>query len=153
MLRGKLPHQEKYKSDNAQDEQQEDEVRTKPVLLLAFVQHHLQAADAQRKITNAPVINPTLAAFDVWRILNEQHHHGHGRYADWNVDIEQPSPGVAVSNPAAQNRAKHGRNHNTQRPECHGLAPLLRWERLHEDRLRQRLQTSACRTLENAENN
>ena len=71
--------------------------------------------------------------------------------ADRNVDVEKPAPGITVSDPAAEHRAEHGRNHDSQRPECHGLGALLRREGLHQDGLREWLQASAGGALEDAE--
>src|SRR6185437_16303039 len=105
-MRGrKLPDQKEHKADNAQNEQQQDKVRSEPVFLLALVQHYLKAADAERKKTNAPVVNAAFAALDVRRILDEQGDHRDRRDAHRNVDVEQPAPAIAVSDPAAQDGA------------------------------------------------
>ena len=51
--------------------QNKDEVRGEPVFFLAFIQHDLQRADAQREIADAPVVNAAFSALDVWRIVNK----------------------------------------------------------------------------------
>lgn len=40
---------------------------------------------------------------------------------------------AGVGNPAAEHGTNHGRHHNTESPECHGLAALLRRKGLHHD--------------------
>ena len=74
-----------------------------------------------------------------------------GRDPDRNVDIEKPAPGITVGDPAAEHRPEHGRNHDSQRPECHGFGALLRRESFHQDGLREWLQASAGCALEDAE--
>ena len=73
--------------------------------------------------------------------------------SDGNVDVENPAPTVIVGEPAAGDRAQHGRDHDSQRPESHRLSALLRRERFHQDGLRQRLQAAATRALDDAAGN
>ena len=142
---------EEHESDDAENRQNENEVRAEPVFFLAFIEQDLQRANAEREIADAPVVHAAFSALDVWRIVNEQHGHDDGRDPDRNVDIEKPAPGITVSDPAAEHGPKHGSNHDAQRPERHRFGALLRRESFHQDGLREWLQTSAGCALEHAE--
>jgi len=74
----KFADQEEHESDDAENAQNKNEVRREPVFFLAFIQHDLQRANAQRKIADAPVVHAAFSALDVWRIVNEQHGHDYG---------------------------------------------------------------------------
>src|SRR6185437_859724 len=126
MFRDKFANHEQHQADHTKDEQDENKVRAEPVFLLSFVEQHLQATDAESEKPYSPVINSAFTSFDVRRILNEHHDHGDCGNTDRNVDVKQPAPGVAVSDPAAQDWAKHGSHHNTQCPKGHRFAALFR---------------------------
>src|ERR1700741_272121 len=87
------------------------------------------------------------------RVENEKLGHDDGGDADGHVDVEDPAPGVAVCEPAAQHWPKHGSDNNAESPKSDGLAAILGGKRLEEDRLRDRLKTSATRALNNTKNN
>src|SRR5436305_11931729 len=101
MAGDEFTHDEEHESDDAENGQRKDKVRAEPVFFLAFVEHDLQRADAQREVADAPVINAAFSALDVWRIVNEQQGHNHSRDPDRNVDIKKPAPAITFGDPAA----------------------------------------------------
>src|SRR5882724_1173089 len=151
MLRDQFANQKEHEPDRTENAQNKDEVRSEPVVFLAFIEHDLERADAQREVTDAPVINAAFTTLDVRRIVNEQHRHDDGRDPDRNVDVEKPAPGVTFGDPAAEHRTKHWSNNDAQRPECHGFGALLRGKGFHQDGLRKWLQASAGCALEHTE--
>src|ERR1700691_989885 len=71
--------------------------------------------------------------------------------AHWNVDVKNPAPGIAISNPTAQGRTD-GRGANGRDSVQRERQPsLLGRKRISQDRLSHRLQTSSERALQNPE--
>src|SRR4051812_14149957 len=93
-----LTYDKEQESDHADDAQRKNEMRREPVIFLAFIEHDLERANAQREIADAPVVNAAFSALNVWRIVNEHGGHDHGNYSDRDVDIEEPAPAITVSN-------------------------------------------------------
>src|SRR5882724_2919836 len=85
---------------NSKDAERGDEVRAEPILLLAFIEHDLQGANADHQQTDAPIIDALRFFADVWRIEDEELGHGERDDADGDVDVEDPSPAVVVSDPS-----------------------------------------------------
>src|SRR5712672_3101470 len=127
------------KSDQRADSknaQNADEVRAEPVQLLPFVQHNLQTGNAERQVAHAPEIYFGCRAFDVARIEDKYAGQKHCQNSDRNIDVEDPSPAVAVGKPSSEHWAEHGGDHDTESPKPHGFAAILRRKDLHQDGLR-----------------
>ena len=67
------------------------------------------------------------------------------------VDVEHPAPAVVLGDPPAEHRTEDRRDDDAESPEAHRAAALLRLERLEQHGLRERLQRSAGRALDDAE--
>src|SRR5579872_6813090 len=143
---------EQRQSDSGHDGQNQDEMRAEPVVLLALIEHDLQRADSDGQKTDAPVVHAAGLALDIGGIEDEQFGHDQAGDAYRQVDVEDPAPAVTVGNPAAHHRAEHGRNHDSQAPESHGLAPLLGRERLQHNGLGKGLQAAAAGALQHTKN-
>ena len=136
-------------TDDRQHREGHDEVRAEPVILLPFVEHDLQAADADDQQADSPVVDASFFAMpQVGRIPDENLRQDDGDDADGNIDVEDPAPAVIVGEPAAGDRTQHGRDHDAQRPEGHRLPALLRRKRFHQDGLREWLQILRRKLLE-----
>ena len=77
--------------------------------------------------------------------------HQHGDDADRQVDVEDPAPGVAVGDPAAEGRADRRADHHAEAEEAVGEPQLLGREGLDQDRLRGREHGAAAGALDEAE--
>ena len=130
----------------------EDEVRAEPVFFLALVQHDLQRAHAHDQQADAPEVNTQRFPAQIRRIEDEQLREDDRNNSDRNVDVKDPAPTVVVGDPAAGNGTEHGSNHDTQRPESHGLTAFVGRKRLQQDGLRERLQTAAAGALNEPKN-
>jgi hypothetical protein len=71
-----------------------------------------------------------------------------GQKAYRNIDVEGIAPAERIGQPAAQRRPQHRRDHDTQTIGGHGHGALLRRKAFQQDRLRERLQRAAARTLQ-----
>src|SRR5277367_444743 len=106
-----LPDDQRHDRGERDRRENRDEVRCKPVILLTLVEHHLQAADAERNQAYSNVVDtvPATAAalllhplFKIRRILDEMIGEQQRDNSDRNVDIEDPAPAVVICNPTSQ---------------------------------------------------
>ena len=97
-------------------------VRSEPIVLLAFVEHYLQCADPNREHSDAPTIDSAGNAANIRRIENETPHHEDGEHAHRDVDVEHPAPTVGFREPAAQYRPENRRNDDSESPKTHRFA-------------------------------
>ena len=130
-----LVHDERYQRDDADDGERRDEGRFEPVFLLSFVEHDLQRADAHDQHPHPPVVHPPRLGAEIRRIEDVELRHHDRRDAHRDVDVEDPAPAVVVRQPPAEHRTENRRDDDAERPEAHGLAAILRRERLQQDRL------------------
>src|SRR6266481_2313765 len=143
ITRHQFAEHEGQKAGHREHRQNGNEMRSKPVGLLAFIQKDLERANAQRQQADAPVIHARRSLAKIRRIKDKEHGHDHRADADGNIDVEQPAPAIAISNPAAEHRSDHGCDDNSQRPKRHGFASLLRGKSFQQNRLGKRLQAAA----------
>ena len=141
------------KAHHGQQGQRRDPVGPEPVLLLAFVEHHLQGSNAHRQHADAPVVHALRGSADVVRVEDKKPGHNDGRHTDRDVDVEDPAPTVAVRQPAAQDRTEHGSDHDAETPKAHGLATVPGREGFQKHGLRNRLKPAAARSLNHSEEN
>jgi hypothetical protein len=141
--------QEKVKSQAGKDRLGDDLVGGEPVLVLATVQHQLQASDSNRQHAKAEPVEaqtPLLAA-----AREEDHQAGSGQQTERQVDVEHPAPAVGFGQPTTGRRAHDRSEHYADSPDRHGEAAPLRGVDVQQRGLRQRHQGSAEHTLEHAE--
>ncbi len=89
-------------------------------------------------------------AADVGRILDEHTGEEESEHADGQIDVEDPAPGVAVGDPAAEGWADDRRNHDADAVNRHRGAVLAGREALEEDGLGDRLHSAAANALQDA---
>ena len=148
MLGGELADDEAGNTDGREHGQDHDEVRAEPVILLALVEHHLQAANADRQQADAPVVDAALyPVAKIRRIEDENFGEDQRDDADGDVDVEDPAPAVVVGEPSAGDRAEHRRDHDAERPEGHRLPALFGGKGFQQNGLREWLQSSAAGAL------
>ena len=135
MVGAELAKNKQRKACARQNRQRDNEMRRKPVVFLALVQHDLQRANADRQQPNAPIVDLGTAALDVRRIEDQKIGKDEGQNANGNIDVKNPAPTVAISEPAAYDGAEHGRDHNAQRPKSHRLAAVFRRKYFQQNRL------------------
>jgi hypothetical protein len=126
-----LPDAEGDHAEDKEEGEEADEARGEPVVLLAFVEHDLQAAHGYCEKREADIIHIAQArgvCFDPRRIFDEACNQKKGHYADRNVDEEDPAPGKVVGDPAAQCWTDGWREHGDKAVEGEGLAALVRLE-------------------------
>jgi hypothetical protein len=128
-----------------------DPVGGEPVILLSFIEDHLQRAHAEREHADAPVIDAALLPPDVGRIEDEQPRHDDRSQADRQINIEDPAPTEVVGEVAADDGAEHGGHHDAESPKRHRLAPVPGREGFQHHGLRKRLKRSAGSALRHAE--
>ena len=122
-----------------------------PVVLLALVEDHLQAAGPDDEQAEADVVEGAdLGVLDVGRIVDEAGDHEDGQDADGNVDVEGVAPTEGVGEPAAQGGAEDGRDDDAEAVGGHGHGALLDGEAFEKNGLRERLQCAAAGALHHA---
>ncbi len=122
-------------------------------LFLALVQHDLQRGHAHRQHAESPEVDSQRAAAHVRRIGDEHRDQDQAGHADWQVDVEDPAPGISVGDPPAQRGAEYGRGHDPQPEERHCFAALLRGKLLQQHGLGKRLEPSPGDALQHAKEN
>ena len=123
--------------------------RAEPVVLLALVEHDLQRAGPDHQQAKADVVEGAdLGVLDVRRIVNEAADQDDRQNADRNIDVEGVAPTEGIGQPAAQRGPEHRRHHNPQAIGGHGHGALLDGKALQQNRLRERLQRAAARSLQ-----
>src|SRR5262249_17227355 len=85
-------------------------------------------------------------------IEDEQARHDDRRNADRYVDVENPAPTVAVGEPATKNGAEERRDDDAESPEAHGFAAIFGREGFEEHGLRNWLEATTARSLNDAAN-
>src|SRR3546814_8520527 len=71
--------------------------------------------------------------------------------ADRQIDVEHPTPGQIVGEPAAKRRSDDGTKHRTHAPDRHCRAMTFRRVDIEQDRLTHRNQGSTENALQQAE--
>ena len=107
-------HHEKIEAEPREHRLDHDLARAEPILLLAAVEHELQAADAEAEHEEA---GPVEGQFGVApRVGKEEREAGDGEHADRQVDVEDLTPIVGVGEIAAERWAKNGADHHAHAP-------------------------------------
>jgi hypothetical protein len=133
------------------DRQCRDERRGEPVLLLPLVEHDLQRTDPEHQHPHAPVVDAFRLAPEVRGIEHIEMRHDQRDDPDWQIDVEHPSPAVVLGDPPAEDRSEDRRDDDAETPEAHGAPAILWLEGFEQDGLRERLERSAGRALNDAE--
>ena len=84
------------------------------------------------------------------RIFDKTRNHQDSKNSDGNVDVEGPSPGVLIREPATESWAEDGSDDDAESKDGHRGAALLRRKTFQEDGLRNWLQSAAARSLNGA---
>ena len=100
-----------------------------PVVFLALVEDHLQAAGPDDQQAEADVVEGAdFGVFDVGRIVDEAGDHEDGENADGDIDVEGVAPTEGVGKPAAEGGAEDRGDDDSQAVGGHGHGPLWRAE-------------------------
>ena len=148
-----LPPDEGGDAADKEEGEQADEARCKPIVLLAFIEHDLQAAHGEGEKAQAEVVDlPEAGAggLDPRRVLYQPGDQEEGQNTDRNVDEEDPAPGEVVGDPAAERGSDGGREDGDQAIEGKCLAALLRLEAVGHDGLGHGLHSAAAGALQYA---
>src|ERR1700753_1865526 len=103
MVDHQLAKHERDESDYSGNRDHRDPHGGKPIFFLALVEHDLQQADSDGQHADAPIGDSRWCTLEVSRVEALEARHNDGREADRHVDVEDPAPAVAVSEPAAEN--------------------------------------------------
>lgn len=98
--------------------------------------------------SQTPCIDAQRVAANIGRIEDEKIDQGEAKNADRQVDVEHPTPGIGIGDPATQSRAEDRRRHDAHTPECRRFAALFSGKFLKQHSLGDRLESSAGRTLQ-----
>ena len=93
-----------------------------PVLAFPFIQQELERTEPDGKEQEPPVIDFHLLPLHVRRVLDHDDVHDDREDADGNIDIEDPSPGPVVRDPASEERARDRTEHGAEAEDGHGRA-------------------------------
>src|SRR6185437_9968898 len=89
----------------------DDQARAKPVVFLPFVEQDLKRSNCQGQQSQPDAINTTSTLpyfFQVGRIFDNSAGEQQRNDADWDIQEEDPTPGVVIGNPAANSRPDRG---------------------------------------------
>src|SRR5260370_19840077 len=154
-----LPHNRKQQRRHRHRKEHHDKITLEPVQSLPAIQHHLQARKRDRHRHDSPHVNlqpPILSrrfhfARKLRRILQQPAGQNQRNNPNRNIDEENPPPAPVVRDPSAQRRPNRRRRHNRHAVQRERRRPLRRRERVHQNRLLHRCQSSAAYSLQNAE--
>ena len=152
-----LPPLPPDKRDHAADKEEgeeADEIGGEPIVLLALVEHNLQAAHGDGEETEADIIHIEQAGaigLDPRGIFDEAGDEKEGENADGDVDVEDPAPGEVVGDPAAEGGPDGGGEDGDEAVEGKGLAALLGRKGVSHDGLSHGLEAAAAGSLKDAE--
>ena len=135
----KLANEQSTETNDREGGEDHDEMRTEPVLLLAFIQHDLQRPHTNYEQADSPVVDAGTLSPQVRWVVDECLRQQNSQNADWNIDVEDPAPTVVIGEPTAEDGPEHRRDHDSKCPKCHCLPTLLGWEGLKKNGLRERL--------------
>ena len=151
MCGGELANDKSNESEYAEEGENANLRAGEPVVPLAGVEDDLQRAETEGEESDTPEVNAAGAVLaDVGRVMDKRAHHDHRDHADWQVEVEDPAPGVVVGDPSAERRAEDGRQDDTESEGSHRGAVLLGWKGFEEDGLGEGLEASAGKTLQDA---
>ena len=151
-----LPPDKKCQRCYGQQKRKGNGAVTEPVLLLPFVEHELQAANAHRDQAQAHFVDGIRFCplfHQVGRVLDHAVAEHQGKNADRQVDEEDPVPVEVVSDPPSQRRSDGRRSHDGHAVKSEGLSSLLHRKRICQDGLFAGGQPAAAQALQNAGQN
>src|ERR1700741_1607112 len=95
-----FPNYKRQKTDGDANRQPLNKQRRKPVLILSFVQHNLQATDPNDEQAKPDKIDSfALRAFEVRRVLQKNQTHKNREDADRQINVEYPTPRIIIGQP------------------------------------------------------
>ena len=129
-----------------------------PVPLLALAEHHFPADhddDQQRQTDRVEMERPPpqlrTLFHKIFRVAEKGVTSGKRQKTDRHIDQKDPPPLVLVRQPATQGRTDDRREQGRQAEQRHRHALLFPREGVEQNRLAAGLQTAACQTLDDAE--
>jgi hypothetical protein len=128
-----FPDDQGNEADRCENRQGQNEMRPKPVVFLAFVEHHLQCSYSERQERHANIIYlhcRTRQALNPRRIFVKAKDQEECQNSDRQIDEENPPPAVVVSDPASQGRADSRRDDRSDAVERKCQTALLRRKRV-----------------------
>ena len=149
---GQLADDEEQQSYDAAECLDADFARAEPVLALSGIEEDLQRSEAEGEQADTPEIHVGIAlALDVRRIVDVARHHHEREDAHRDVEVEDPSPGVVVGDPAAEGGADDGRDDDAESVGGHCLTMFFFRKCLQQDGLGEGLQTASGEALQYTE--
>lgn len=137
VLFAQLPEHEGHQAENRSRRKADHQARREPVVLLADIEHDLQAAHAQNHQRQAHGVYGQLACGGL-ALGVDRHRADGGNDAHGDVDVENPRPADVVGDPAAQERPHHRRDQRGHGPHRHRQARQRLGVAGEQQRLRQR---------------
>ena len=147
-----FPNHERNKSGGRKDCKSENETRAEPVVLLPFIEHHLQGADAEREQGDSDVVNFQSRAREALYprgIFDEAKDQEQRQNADRQIDEENPAPGVVIRDPSAEGRSDRRRDDCGDAVEREGQTALFGRESVRQDCLGHGLKPATADPLQN----
>ncbi len=150
-----LPPDQGHKGNHHHDRKKGNQVRSEPVILLAFIQNELQGAKGQADQAKAQQVQLDAALFrlrdfflNIWRIFHDPVGQEEGQQADRHVKKEDPAPIEVVGDVATQRRADRRGDDHRQAIHGEGLPALLRGKGIRQDGLFTGRKTAAAHALQ-----
>ena len=155
----------KDQRDQTQNEKNRQRLHTpewiaQPVPLLSLAEHHLpgdhddhQQRQAERVKTQRLLPQLHTLLREIVRIPQQSITRSKRHETHWNVDVEHPSPRIAVRDPAAERRTDDRRQKGSQAKQRHRNALLLDRKGVQQHALTGRLKTAARQALHDAKHN
>ena len=157
LLAGDFPGNEQQEGEAGDGGGANDECRVEPIVLLPFVEHDLEEAEAKRDEheTDPVDLEPApqmLGAFPAqgFRLVDEQVDERERKEAHRHVDEEDPVPGDIVGDVAADRRSERRRHDHRHAVKGEGLRAFRGREGVGEHRLLARREAAAAEPLQHA---
>src|SRR4029077_13908556 len=117
-------------------------LRSEPVVLLPSVEHQLQGAHPKDEQGHTNIVNshprPRRTLCPRW-VFDKAKDQEQCQNTHWQVNEENPSPGVVICDPAAKSRTNRWRYDRRDAIECESQTTLLGRKSICQDRLGHRL--------------
>jgi len=149
----KLAEDQRNQRDDGNDRADKNDLRGEPVVLLAFVEHILQEANADNDETDADIVHSKARVeefLQVHRVLHDAVRKRERKDANGHVDEEYPVPTVVIRNPTTECWTDGGRDDDRHSIDGKGHAALLSGEGVGQDSLFSGLQAATASSLQDA---
>src|SRR6202034_760143 len=114
LVMAKLTNQESHKRNHKDGCCPTNPGCAEPVVLLPFIEDDLQAAQPHSQQSQPDTVKlPGMGVFYVWGVFHVAGNHKHSKNADWNIDVEGPTPGVRIGKPSTKRGPQDRRNYHS----------------------------------------